>query len=92
MSMTEVERFSADIRSDEALQDSAKGLGTDVDAFIKLANDKGYDFTKDELVEHAKALSENAETKLDDDDLDKVAGGAIVSGIVDLSGLVQGLI
>jgi predicted ribosomally synthesized peptide with nif11-like leader len=79
MSMTEIERFAADVNSNAALRAEvetfAKGSKTEsLDGLTALAAAKGYSFTADELMEQAKAAAK-ADKNLSDADLDNVAGG-----------------
>ena len=75
MSIAEIERFAADLKSNEALRAEAEkaqaetSQATPMDRVIAFAASKGYAFTADEVKEHAKAK------QLTDAELDGVAGG-----------------
>ncbi|TCK23482.1 putative ribosomally synthesized peptide with nif11-like leader [Ancylobacter aquaticus] len=79
MSMSEIQRFGADLQSDAALRAEAETVGTqatspdDVTAF---AAARGYDFTADELAE----VASEARSKLSDAELDGISGGADGNG------------
>ena len=76
MSLAEIERFAADLKSNEALRAEAgkaqaeTSQATAMDRVIAFAASKGYAFTADEVEEHAKAK------QLTDAELDGIAGGA----------------
>ncbi len=74
MSQEELKRFSEDLKTNQELQDAAKAAGTSAEAVTKMANDKGYDFTVEELT----AAAEKSKGELSEEQLDKVAGGAVV--------------
>ncbi len=65
----EIERFTNDLRSNEALRTNIKGVGTDHAAIVKAANAKGYKFS---LADVEKMVSEG---ELSDAQLESVAGG-----------------
>ncbi|CAN5919803.1 hypothetical protein BH11PSE3_BH11PSE3_32310 [soil metagenome] len=81
MSIAEIDRFAADLKSNDALRaDARTALGdqshaTEVDRVIAFGASKGYAFTADELKEHIKATADAAGRKLTDAELDGVAGG-----------------
>ena len=81
MSIAEIERFAADLKSNEALRTEAekaqadKSHATPTDRMVAFAATKGYAFTVDELKEHAKARAKAAGKELTDAELDGVAGG-----------------
>ena len=66
----EIERFSKDLKSNDALRTSIKAAGTDHASIVKAANEKGYRFT---VADVQKLISEG---ELTDDQLEAVAGGA----------------
>ena len=72
MSIAEIERFAADLQSNEALRAEAEKAQTSVVAF---AESKGYAFTTDEVKEHVKARAKAAGKELTNAELDGVAGG-----------------
>lgn len=79
MSQSELERFVADVKANKELQDALKEAGPDVDAIVKYASGKGYDFTADEL----KAYAQTKKGELSEEELEKVAGG-VVAGAVEV--------
>jgi predicted ribosomally synthesized peptide with nif11-like leader len=76
MSIAEIERFVADLKSNEALRAEAgkaqaeTSQATPMDRVIAFAASKGYAFTADEVKEHAKAK------QLTDAELAGVVGGS----------------
>ena len=85
---TEIERLAADIKTDEKLLEEAKGLGTDTDAIVTWANERGYDFSIEELDSHI----EEQTAQLSEDELNDVAGGLLIAKgfpVSDTSFLVQ---
>lgn len=80
MSKEEITRFQKDASEDKALQKELVEAGNNIAEIVKCANKNGYQFTEQELQEVIEAKkSSQAGGALDDDDLDKVAGGAVVS-------------
>ena len=83
MSISECERFSADLQSNAALRTEAektladKSHETPLAGVVALAMSKGYSVTLEEAREHLKARAAAAGQVLSDADLDGVAGGAI---------------
>jgi Nif11 domain len=81
MSMAEIERFSADLKSNEALRAEAekaqagKSHATPMGRAVAFAASKGYSFTVDEAKAHAKARAKAGGKELTDAELDGVAGG-----------------
>ena len=79
MSIAEIDRFAADMKSNEALRAEAvkarvdTSHATPIDRAVAFAASKGYAFTADEAKEYAKAR------QLTDAELDGVAGGAGIS-------------
>jgi hypothetical protein len=82
MSHSEVERFTADLKSNAALRAEAEKNGADKQHVPRLARatafaaSKGYKFTLDHAKEHVKAKAKAAGRELTDAELDGVAGGA----------------
>jgi len=74
MSLAEIERFAADLQSNEALRaDAATALmsaTTPTDRVVAFAAAKGYVFTADDVTAYAKAR------KLTADELSSVVGGS----------------
>jgi hypothetical protein len=81
MSIAEIERFAADLNTNEVLRAEARKAEEDkshVTPFARAADfaaSKGYAFTADEAKEHAKASAKAAGKELTDAELDGVAGG-----------------
>ena len=65
----EIERFTTDLKSNEALRTSIKAAGTDHAAIVTAANAKGYKFS---VADVQKVISEG---ELTDAQLESVAGG-----------------
>jgi hypothetical protein len=82
MSLSECDRFAADLRFNAALRAEAekaranKSQGTPLAAMVALAVSKGYSVTLEEAREHLKTKATAAGQALSDADLDGVAGGA----------------
>jgi predicted ribosomally synthesized peptide with nif11-like leader len=82
MSIAEIERFAADLKSNAALRAEAekaqadKSHATPIDRAVAFAVGKGYSFTVDEVKEQVKAKAKAAGKNLTDAELDGVAGGA----------------
>ncbi len=82
MSIAEIERFAADLKSNEALRAEAekaeadKSHATPLDRAVAFAASKGYAFTADHAKDHIRATAKAAGKELSDAELDKVAGGA----------------
>jgi aryl-alcohol dehydrogenase-like predicted oxidoreductase len=80
-SLSEIERFAADLKSNAALRAEAekaqadKSHATPLQRAAAFATSKGYAFTTAELKEHAKATAKAAGKQLTDAELDGVAGG-----------------
>ncbi len=93
MSMAEIERFAADLKSNEALRaEAAKALpdkshDTPLAHAVAFASSKGYAFTADEAKEHAKARAKTAGGVLTDAELDGFSGG----GDPDMDAIFKGL-
>src|SRR6266496_3684539 len=68
MSIAEIERFAADLKSNDALRAEAEKAQADK-SIIVFAATKGYAFTADDVKEYAKGR------ELADAELDGVAGG-----------------
>lgn len=72
MSTAEIERFNQDLHENKEIQEAVKNIGNDVERIVTLANSLGYDFTTEDIDARAKHSEE-----LSEEQLDKVAGGAI---------------
>jgi len=70
MSKVDLERFSVDLQNDPGLMEEFSKMGHNPDAWVRLADTKGYHLTSAE----AEGLSSSF-GELSDDDLDHVAGG-----------------
>lgn len=81
MSLHEIERFAADLRSDGALRAEAERAqteeadGTLLATAVSFAARKGYRFTVDEAKAHTRARARAVGKELGDADLDGLAGG-----------------
>jgi predicted ribosomally synthesized peptide with nif11-like leader len=75
VSISEVERFAADLKNGSALQDEAKRHHIrPLAQVVAFATAQGYDFTAEEAKSHLKTAKENGST-LTDSQLDGAAGG-----------------
>ncbi len=83
MSTGEIVRFDGDFKANAGLREEIEKCGVDPAKVVLLANAKGYNFTKDELV----AYSKEQQAKLDDSQLDKIAGGIGGPGLTDPTGV-----
>ena len=81
MSLQEIERFAADLRSDAALRAEAEKVqsddaeGTLLARAVAFAAGKGYRFTVDEAKAHTKARARSIGRELGDAELDGLSGG-----------------
>ena len=84
MSIAEIERFAADLQSNEALRGEAQKAQADKSHDTPLARavafgaSKGYAFTADEAKAHATAKAKADGKVLTDAELDGVAGGIFI--------------
>ena len=91
MSISEVERFAADLQSNEALRAEAekhaaeKQHETPLAGAVAFAASKGYAFTADHAKEHIKAKAKAAGKELSDAELDKVAGGIVINKVANVT-------
>jgi hypothetical protein len=82
MSLHEIERFAADLKSDAGLRVEAERVqneesdGTPLARAIAFAARKGYRFTVDEAKAHTKARAKAVGKELGDAELDGLSGGA----------------
>lgn len=78
MSKEQIKDFLLELKKSTNLQQRLKaGNVTERSAFIKIANDAGFDFTAEEWREYAKQVNEARNVKLTDDELDKVSAGGL---------------
>lgn len=85
MVIKEIMRFNEAIRHDEELQNRIKVIGADLEEIVRFANQKGFDFTVDDLKK-----AQDGDIELCDEELESVAGG-IVGAIVAQTITVVGL-
>ena len=76
MSKDEIKRFNDKIHLDPQLKNELKEMGTDLERVVRFANEKGFEFSMEELQELQKE-----DLQMSDEELDHVAGG-IVGAIV----------
>jgi predicted ribosomally synthesized peptide with nif11-like leader len=74
MSIAEIERFVADLKSNEALRAEVEKAQGET-SMVAFAGTKGYTFTADEVKAYAKAMAKAAGKELTDEELDGVAAG-----------------
>ena len=88
MSIAEIERFAADLKTNAALRaealkvEAGTSAATPVDCVVAFAATRGYAFTADEAKGHAKAAAKAAGRELTDAELGGVTGGGAASGQV----------
>ena len=82
MSIAEIERFAADLKSNAALRAEAEKVNADkshaspLERSMAFATSKGYHFTAEEAKEHVKTKAAAKGKVLSDAELDGVAGGS----------------
>ncbi len=72
MSQSEVERFVADLKENDALREELTLNASGVGSVVEFAKAKGYDITADEARSYIQSQTEQ---ELSDEELDAVAGG-----------------
>jgi hypothetical protein len=80
MSLSECERFEADLKSNEALRaaaEKARAGTSPLAGLVALAASKGYGVTAEDARQHLKARAATAGKVISDAQLDAVAGGAM---------------
>ena len=77
MSNAEVERFVADLKSNDGLRSELSGHASGVGSVVAFAKDKGYDMTADGAGAY---ISAQAGRELSDERLDSLAGGKADGG------------
>jgi len=85
MSGTEVERFVADLKSNEGLRSELSGHASGVGSVVSFAKDKGYDIDADEA---AAYIHGQAGRELNDAELDAVAGGKGSGSVTSVTNVV----
>jgi len=79
MSIAEIQRFAADVKSSSALRaevekaQADKSHDTPLAGAVAFATSKGYRFTVGELKDHIRAAAQEAGRELSDAELDSVA-------------------
>ena len=76
MSKSEVERFVADLKENDALREELSLNASGIGSVVEFAKDKGYDVTADEARTY---LEEQVGRELNEDELDNIAGGAAIA-------------
>lgn len=74
MSQEAIAKFQEAVRTQPALLEKVKAVGSDVDALVALAGQAGFVFTRDELMDAAQSKK----GELSEEELQKVAGGTAV--------------
>ena len=88
MSIAEIERLVADLKSDSTLRAEAEKAQADTSratplaATLAFAASRGCAFTADEAKERAKATAKASGKELTDAELDGVAGGVVTISMV----------
>ncbi len=77
MTVNEIDRFNEAVRDDPEMLAEVKAIGADVEKLIRFANERGFDFTEEDL---QKRQAQSGE--LSDSDLDDVAGGGIAGALL----------
>ena len=73
MSQADIDRFTRDLQSNEALRDEVRGGASGVASIVEIAKRHGYDVTVDEVKSHIRG---RASQDLSDQQLEALAGGA----------------
>ena len=77
MSKAEVERFVKETNADKSIHEEVQSLLGDEKALVAWANERGYDFSLDDLT----AFVEENKAQLKEEDLDQVAAGTGEPGV-----------
>lgn len=85
MSLNEIKRFTKDLKGSAELQSAIKGAGASPEAVAGVAKEKGYDFTAEEL----KAAAAENKGEMSEEQLDKVAGGAVIVEVTGTTVVVE---
>ncbi len=75
MSISNIKAFNDKIAQDEGLLMQLKEVAGDVEKYLALAKENGFEISKEDLNAYEKELK--SEGSLSDEDLDKVAGGGV---------------
>jgi predicted ribosomally synthesized peptide with nif11-like leader len=76
MSATEITRFNKDLLENTEMLEEVRKIGNDMEKIVAYANSKGYELTVADIEASAQKVGE-----LSDEQLDKVAGGAVLGSI-----------
>lgn len=77
MSVESFKEFSQRVATDEDVFEKVKEIGqTDIEGIINYADELGYSFSVNDMVETAKEAGVNVD-ELSEEQLEKVAGGAV---------------
>ena len=85
MSEEQLAAFWAAVKADASLQETLKGAA-DLDAAVAVAKEAGFDVSKADLLEYQAQQT----LELSDEDLEKVAGGFVLFGVIDPMGMMDG--
>ncbi len=77
MAKNEIKRFNETILGNPELQKELKTIGPDLEEIVRFANQKGFDFTMDDLKE-----IQSGDMQLSDEELESVAGGIVGAVLV----------
>lgn len=81
----EIKRFNETIKNDQELQNQIKNIGADLEEIVRFANQRGFNFTVNDLQK-----AQSGDVELSEEELGAVAGG-IVGAIVVQTVTVIGL-
>lgn len=79
MSQKGLKEFMEDLKKDNSLASELEAIGSDVQKIIELGKKNGYKFEIKDLQELQKDMAADAE--FSDEDLEKVAGGAVTVSV-----------
>ena len=74
MSAGEIQRFNEEAKANPKILEELKAIGDDLEKVVAYANKRGYQFSMDDA-------NASGSAELDEEDLDKVAGGGGAVGI-----------
>jgi len=72
MSQADVDRFVADLKSNEDLRNEVTGAASGIGSVVEIAKSHGYDISVDEARDYIRS---RASSDLSDEQLDAIAGG-----------------